>query len=204
MSLERMFVSLNSEEQAVYKRNYEVFRNYLKKKRIKLRNSRDFQRFIMRTGSDPKAREALLARNRAMDTALNAASKITALRTLLNENSDKKVLIFTQHNKLVYRISREFLLPAITHQTSKEERHDIMRKFKSANYKGIVTSRVLDEGIDVPDATVGVILSGTGSSREFIQRLGRLLRKKEGKKAKLVEIVTRETRETGISKRRRR
>jgi len=203
-TLEKIFVSLTPEEQTVYKKNYEVFRNYLKKKRIKLRNSRDFQRFIMRTGTDPNAREALLARNRALDTALNASSKIEALRTLLTENVDKKVLIFTQHNKLVYRISREFLMPAITYQTSKEERHDIMRKFKATNYKGIVTSKVLDEGIDVPDATVGVILSGTGSSREFIQRLGRLLRKKEGKKAKLVEIVTRETRETGISKRRRR
>jgi superfamily II DNA or RNA helicase len=66
----------------------------------------------------------------------------------------------------------------------------------------IVTSQVLDEGIDVPDASVGLVLGGTGSKREYIQRLGRLLRKKEGKSAKLVEIISKETVEVGISRRR--
>lgn len=202
-TLEKIFVSLTAAEQAEYEENYEVFRKYLRKKRIRLRNSRDFQRFIMRTGTDPEARRALLARNKALDVALNASSKIDALRDLLANNINEKILIFTQHNKLVHRISRGFLIPAITHQTLKEERSEILNRFKSGVYRRIVTSRVLDEGIDVPDATLGVILSGTGSSREFIQRLGRLLRKKEGKKAKLVEIVSSETRETGISKRRR-
>ncbi|UCD10244.1 MAG: hypothetical protein JSU79_00715 [Dehalococcoidales bacterium] len=73
----------------------------------------------------------------------------------------------------------------------------------SGVYTKIVTSKVLDEGIDVPDATLGVILSGTGSSREFIQRLGRLLRKKAGKEAKLVDIVSSGTKEMQISQRRR-
>jgi superfamily II DNA or RNA helicase len=66
-----------------------------------------------------------------------------------------------------------------------------------------VTSKVLDEGIDVPDASLGVILSGTGSKREFVQRLGRLLRKVEGKEAKLIEIISRSTAETKVSTRRR-
>ncbi|MDG6989788.1 MAG: hypothetical protein JRN21_10795, partial [Nitrososphaerota archaeon] len=63
----------------------------------------------------------------------------------------------------------------------------------------------LDEGIDVPEASIGVIVSGTGSSREFVQRLGRLLRKSEGKgKARLIELVSRETSETRTSSRRKR
>lgn len=202
-TLEKIFVSLTAVEQTQYEKNYGVFRKYLRKKRIRLRNSRDFQRFIMRTGTDPEARRALLARNKALDVALNSSSKTDALRDLLASNINEKVLIFTQHNKLVHRISTRFLIPAITHQTLKEERSEILDRFKSGVYRRIVTSRVLDEGIDVPDATLGVILSGTGSSREFIQRLGRLLRKREGKKAKLVEIVSSETRETWISKRRR-
>jgi superfamily II DNA or RNA helicase len=68
----------------------------------------------------------------------------------------------------------------------------------------IVTSQVLDEGIDVPDASLAVILSGTGSSRQFIQRLGRVLRKKDGKNAKLIELVSRGTAETRQSRRRKR
>jgi superfamily II DNA or RNA helicase len=203
-TLEKVFVKLTPEEQKEYDENYSVFSEYLRNRRVELRNPEDFQRFIMRTGADPEARRALLARNRALDIALNASSKIDALRDLLTSNIGEKVLIFTQHNKLVHRISREFLIPAITYQTSKDERFEILSRFRSGVYTRIVTSRVLDEGIDVPDATLGLILSGTGSSREFIQRLGRLLRKKEGKKAKLVDIVSSETKEMQISQRRRR
>ena len=67
-----------------------------------------------------------------------------------------------------------------------------------------VTGQVLDEGIDVPDASVAFIISGTGSSREYIQRLGRILRKRKGKKAKLIELVARDTLESRISTRRHR
>jgi len=202
-TLKKMFVNLIPSERKEYDKNYKVFSEYLRKKRVRLRNPKDFQRFIMRTGRDPDARKALLARNKALDIALNTSSKLDKLRILLAKATDEKVLIFTQHNKLVYKISRDFLIPAITHQTPKDERADILNKFKGSVYRRIVTSRVLDEGIDVPDATLGIILSGTGSSREFIQRLGRLLRKKEGKKAQLIEIVSSETKEMKISQRRK-
>ena len=102
----------------------------------------------------------------------------------------------------MYIISRRFLIPSITYQTPKIERRQILEKFKKGKYTTLVTSQVLDEGIDVPDASVGYILSGTGSSREYIQRLGRLLRKVEGKKAKLYEIVSEETVEVRMSNRR--
>ncbi len=65
-----------------------------------------------------------------------------------------------------------------------------------------MTSQVLDEGLDVPDASVGLVLGGTGSNREYVQRLGRLLRKKEGKIARLIEIISKETMEVGTSRRR--
>jgi superfamily II DNA or RNA helicase len=99
-------------------------------------------------------------------------------------------------------ISRRFLIPAVTYQTPKEERREILENFRTGEYNAIVTSQVLDEGVDVPDASVGFMLSGTGSTREYIQRLGRLLRKVEGKQARLVEIVSKETMEVGMSRRR--
>jgi superfamily II DNA or RNA helicase len=66
-----------------------------------------------------------------------------------------------------------------------------------------LTSKVLNEGVDVPDANVGVILSGNGSIREHVQRLGRILRKREGKRASLYEICTAVAAEGRISERRR-
>jgi len=199
---EKVYVDLAPDDKRLYDSEMAVFRNYHKEKRITLRNPRDFQRFIMITGRDQRAREALLSRNRALKLALNSEKKLNLLAEQFNEHTNNKAIVFTLHNDLVYLISRRFLIPAITHQTPKDERKEILDKFRSGQYKTIVTSQVLDEGIDVPDASLGYIVSGTGSTREYIQRLGRLLRKIEGKQARLVEIVSRETVEVGISRRR--
>ncbi len=120
----------------------------------------------------------------------------------MKKHKKGKVFIFTEHNKLVYRISREFLIPAITYRTAIKERNEILERFKSGIYKAVVTSKVLDEGIDVPDADVGIVISGTGSERAFIQRLGRILRKKKGKEAVLYEIISAETSEVNTARKR--
>jgi superfamily II DNA or RNA helicase len=200
---EKILVELTPEEQRAYDNDMTTFRFYLREKGITLRSPEDFQKFIMATGRDHRAREALLARNRALKIALNSDAKLSLLARQLEANRNEKTLIFTLHNDLVYTISRRFLVPAITYQTPKEERKEILENFRKGEYRTIVTSQVLDEGVDVPDASAGYILSGTGSTREYIQRLGRLLRKVEGKRAKLVEIVSKETVEVGISRRRR-
>jgi superfamily II DNA or RNA helicase len=132
----------------------------------------------------------------------NSKAKIEKLRECLEKNRKEKILIFTRFNQLVYKISQRFLIPAITFRTPKQERKEILQKFKNGEYTAIVTSQVLDEGVDVPDASLGFILSGSGSSREYIQRLGRILRKSKGKHAKLIEIVAKKTIETNLSQRR--
>ena len=200
---EKVSVELTPEEQQTYETEMSVFKNYLNQRRIVLKSAADFQRFIMTTGRDPHAREALLARNRALRVAVNSEAKLNQLAQRLETYKDEKILIFTLYNDLVYTISKRFLIPAVTYQTPREERREILANFGNSKYKVIVTSQVLDEGMDVPDASVGLILGGTGSTREYVQRLGRLLRKKEGKTAKLVEIISKETVEVGISRRRR-
>ena len=161
------------------------------------------ERLVMMSGRNPAARQALLARNRASYIALNSKAKLEELKEILAENTGVKTIIFTQHNSMVYGISDRFLIPFITHKTHKEERQDVLQGFKDGRYTAIVTSKVLDEGVDVPDAEMGIILSGTGSAREFIQRLGRLLRPVRTaateKKARLIEIVSAETREETIT-----
>jgi superfamily II DNA or RNA helicase len=199
---EKISVELTPQEQQIYKSQMNIFRSFLQQRKITLRSAADFQKFIMTTGRDPKAREALLARNRAIRVAVNSEAKLNVLAQQLETYKNEKILIFTLYNDLVYSISLRFLIPAITYQTSREERREILLNFGSGKYPVVVTSQVLDEGVDVPDASVGLVLGGTGSNREYVQRLGRLLRKKESKIARLIEIISKETMEVCTSRRR--
>ena len=179
--VEKRYVKLLPEEEIEYHKNYDQYLSYLQQLGIRYGQS-GFQKLIMISGKNQYARNALLARNKALDIALNSESKIEELRKILIENPHMKTIIFTQHNKLVYLISNKFLIPFITHKSSKQEREDALNGFRDGRYRVLVTSKVLDEGVDVPDAELGIIVSGTGSKREFIQRLGRLLRTKPNNK----------------------
>lgn len=204
-TIERKQTFMSVEEYRKYKENMAIYHACLKKIGLKMNSHNAFKRLIMISSKNIMARRALMGRNKAIDIALNSKSKMNEIRKILVENKDIKTIIFTQHNKLVYEISNVFLIPFITHKSSKEEREDVLTGFKDGRYKAIVTSKVLDEGIDVPDAQLGILVSGTGSSREFIQRLGRLLRpKNDNKQAILIEIVSSGTSEDLTSKRRHR
>ena len=96
-----------------------------------------------------------------------------------------------------------YLVPPITHQTKTKERKQILERFHRGDYTIVVTSQVLNEGVDVPAAAIGIVLSGTGSTRENVQRLGRILRKHGDKSAILYEVVARGTGEEMTSDRRR-
>jgi superfamily II DNA or RNA helicase len=202
-TVEKRYVKLLPEEEIEYQKNYNQYLSYLHELGIRY-SQIGLQKLIMISGKNQYARNALLARNKALDIALNSQSKIEELRKILSENPDRKTIIFTQHNKLVYLISNKFLIPFITHKSSKQEREDALNGFRDGRYRALVTSKVLDEGVDVPDAELGIIVSGTGSKREFIQRLGRLLRiKPNSKNAKLIEIVSSGTSEINTSVRRK-
>ena len=113
------------------------------------------------------------------------------------------MLIFTAENEMVYRISEQFLVPAITHETPIKERSAWLAAFNQGEIMALATSKVLNEGVNIPQAAVAVVLSGSGSTREHIQRLGRILRKQPEKEAILYEVVTSGTAEEHISERRR-
>ena len=145
----------------------------------------------------------MLAHREARGIAFGTEGKLRVLLELLQKHASDRVLIFTDDNATVYKVSQTYLIPAITHQTKVKERHSTLVRFKEGVYPRVVTSRVLNEGVDVPEANVAVVLSGTGTTREYVQRLGRILRKGEGKLALLYEVVAENTSEEGVSRRRR-
>jgi superfamily II DNA or RNA helicase len=162
-----------------------------------------WQRFVQMTCRSDDGRAAFQAYREQKRLALAAPAKIELLDGLLQRHANDRAIIFTYDNASVYQIARRFLVPAITHQTKTRERQHILERFQTGAYNVVVTSQVLNEGVDVPAANVGIILSGTGSVREHVQRLGRLLRKLGDKQALLYEVITRATAEEFTSERRR-
>jgi superfamily II DNA or RNA helicase len=202
--LKRVTVELTDDERDRYEDAQGTFVDYLKRSNLSMTSGSDYQKLVMRSGSDPKAREALLAKQRARRIMMNADAKVDTLAGILDRHRSDRVIVFTAHTELVYRLSERFLLPAITGETGASERREILSRFREGTYGRIVTANVLDEGVDVPDANVAVVLSGSGSQREFTQRLGRILRPKaDGGRALLYEVVTDETAEERVARRRR-
>ena len=202
-TIDRRRVSLTPREQEEYEASRARFLACFRKLGFRTESMHNIRRMIMMSNGNRDARDAMLARNRANEIALNSRAKIDELQAILSAGRGAKTIIFTQNNKMVYEISDRFLIPCITYRTAREERRDVLDGFKSGRYTAIVTSKVLDEGVDVPDAELGVVVSGTGSGRELIQRLGRLLRpKRGGGEARLVELVATRTGETRTSAKR--
>ncbi|MFM7371542.1 MAG: DEAD/DEAH box helicase, partial [Sphaerospermopsis kisseleviana] len=198
-------VKLSQLEREKYNQLIQTRNDFLKQSRISLGSLQGWQTFVQMSARSQNGRRAMLAHRQAKEIALGTDGKLRILADLLAEHYPSRVLIFTADNATVYRISQEFLIPAITHQTPVKERHEILTKFKEGIYNTLVASHVLNEGVDVPSASIAIILSGTGSAREYIQRLGRVLRKGnvENKQAILYEVVAEDTSEEGTSARRR-
>lgn len=195
-------IELSPEERAEYDEARGEYKAFLNGQGLtKMRNF--WSEFVMRSTRSEEGRNAMLAYRKQRQIAFANQAKLAFVEQLLTEHASDRAILFTQDNATAYEISRRFLVPVITHQTKVTERTDILEGLAEGRYRAVVTSKVLNEGVDVPDANIAVIVSGSGSVREHVQRLGRVLRKKGDKRATLYELVTANTSESFTSARRR-
>jgi superfamily II DNA or RNA helicase len=129
--------------------------------------------------------------------------KRAALAELLQRHAGARTLVFTADNATAYAIARELLVVPITHEIGRDERAAVLERFKTGEISVLVSSQVLDEGFDLPDADVAIIVGGTASARRHVQRIGRVLRPRPGKRAVVYELAVTETKEVEYVKRRR-
>ncbi len=201
--VERVAVELSPEERAEYEAERAIYRDFVGMHHIRMSSPTGWRDFVMLSSRGEDGRRAMRAYRRQRALAFAAPAKIDFVEYLLHEHRKDRCILFTQDNATAYLISRRFLVPVITHQTNVRERSEILAAFSSGALGAVATSKVLNEGVDVPDANVAVVISGSGSVREHVQRLGRVLRKREGKRATLYELVTAATSEELTSDRRR-
>ena len=161
----------------------------------------DFTSAALRTA---KGRDALSAWRASRSVLAYPRAKQSALRDLLAQHRDDRILVFTADNATAYAIARELLVVPITADIKRAERELMLERFRAGAAPVLVSSQVLDEGLDVPEAEVAIIVGGSGSERRHIQRVGRVLRPRPGKRARIYELAVEASSEVDQVVRRRR
>lgn len=198
-----IYVRLNEQEKLEYEHCRNIYRAFTQKHQLRPQDGSSFKEFIFKASRSNDGKVALAAYYKQKRIAFAAEGKMDKTEELLMKHAHDRAILFTNDNATCYAMAKRLLIPAITHHTKSKERDEILGGLREHRYSAIITSKVLNEGIDVPDANVAIVISGTGSIREHVQRLGRILRMKDGKRAVLYELVTEGTGETFTSERRK-
>ena len=196
-------VRLRAEERAEYLAAYQPFARFHRLFRATSPDG-DWAALVRAAAASEEGRAAMAGWRRARALLALPAAKREALAVLLARHPDERILVFTANNHAAYAVSRERLLPALTCDIGRRERDAVLERFRQGQVRVLVSARVLNEGLDVPDASVGIVLGGTQGGGEHVQRVGRLLRPQPGKRATLYEVVVQDTLESQQSERRHR
>ena len=149
--------------------------------------------------NDPEAAERYerLLEKRA-DIIKNASEKYDVLSSLLDSmiknDSLEDLIIFVSpqqkqdvlnllasKNIISHKLTQEEGTKAESKFGGISEREYIIKKFVSKDYKALVAIKCLDEGIDIPSASKGILMASSTNPREYIQRIGRIIRQSKGK-----------------------
>ena len=201
--VETIEVEMRPQEREQYENSRKCYIDFLRKSRISFQHPNGWSIFLRRTSESPEGKKAFKSYLLQKKLSQASGAKEECLWKLIRMHQGDRMLVFTQDNEMAYRIGKNFMLPVLTHHTKITERDAFLKFFRSGDYPILITSKVLNEGVDVPDANVGVIVSGSGSIREHVQRLGRILRARPGKQAILYELVSQNTGELFTNQRRR-
>ncbi|MBF0620753.1 MAG: DEAD/DEAH box helicase family protein [Magnetococcales bacterium] len=201
--LETVPVVLDPDEREAYDTAYAQYRGFAQASGISFSHPNGWTRFIQVCARSREGRAAFAAYRMQKQLARASRAKLRMVWLLLRRHNSEQSILFTDDNATAYTIGETFFLPVITHKTKVSERKKMLDAFRQGKIPSVVTSRVLNEGVDVPEVSVAIIVSGSGSVREHVQRLGRILRPREGKQAVLYELVSEDTAETYTSERRR-
>jgi DNA excision repair protein ERCC-3 len=107
--------------------------------------------------------------------------KETKLEELLAAKDGEKTVIFCDWLDQAEGLSEEFDIPFVTGETDHDRREEILGQFRDGEIDRMIISRVGDEGLDIPDAEVAIVMSGQGGSRrQATQRAGRVMRPEGG------------------------
>jgi DNA excision repair protein ERCC-3 len=113
---------------------------------------------------------------KAIIASKNPAKKQN-LEDILDKHQEEKTIIFCDWIDQGEDLREEYDIPFVSGETDFEDREDYFEKFRQDELNTIIVSRIGDEGLDLPDAEIGIVMSGQGGSRrQATQRAGRVMR----------------------------
>ncbi len=189
-------VTLHVELDADERRRYEQARAPMEAAWLAFRRTwpgRGWSELLRELGRSSEGRRLLALHRVAKAAVLMASAKADLSARILAHHSTERVLVFTARNAAAWALSERLLLPAITCHTSRGERNELLEAFREGRLGALISTRVLNEGIDVPEASVALVLGGEAGRREHVQRVGRVLRPRPGKRAIIYELVVRDS-----------
>jgi len=198
----RIPVALNDSEQATYDQCSRIIQQFIVSHRKNLPGY-TWQDLCKESGRDPQARQAQKAYYLKDAIESRAAEKLRVLEDIFRLHKGQQILVFAGSNMMAIEVSQRFLVPTILSHTRKRERLAVLEGFENGLFEVLVANRVLDEGVDVPEAKVAIVIGGQGSTRQAKQRLGRILRRLGNARAVLYEVICENTKEVQRSRRRR-
>jgi superfamily II DNA or RNA helicase len=196
-------VDLDPAERAEYDRLERTFRDVMTRFR-RFHPGATWDEFARAAARTDEGRRAIVAFHRARRLLAFPSAKRAALGRLLDHHREARTLVFVGDNQTAYAVAREHLVMPLTCDITRKERERALALFRNGKLRALVSAQVLNEGLDVPDAEVGIVVAGRGGEREHVQRIGRLLRPRAGKRALVYELVVRGTREVRDARRRHR
>jgi superfamily II DNA or RNA helicase len=199
----RIPVQLEPAEQAAYDSAGQVVRSFLIAKRTAGEKNYGWEDLCAEAGKDPDARQAQKAYYTRKSIEDRAREKLRVLEDLFRIHVGERVIVFAGSNMMAMDISRRFLVPTLLNHSRKKERLTVLEGFRNGVFPVLVANQVLDEGVDVPEAKVAVVIGGHASTRQAKQRLGRILRKSGNSHATLYEVVCQDTKDEERSRQRR-
>lgn len=126
-----------------------------------------------------------------------ASNKVAQLQKLVIQNLDSKMLVFGGANAFTDTLCDATQPFSVSYHSgkTKKQRENALLEFKEGNKNVLCSTKALNQGLDVPDASVGVVCGLTSKALPMIQRIGRLIRFQEDKKGKIYILYVKDSQE---------
>jgi superfamily II DNA or RNA helicase len=193
-AIERRYVDLTPAERARYDAESARFEEYAERSQWRtMADSPDeaWKRFAASARRSASARRAMRAFRERERIVRMAESKFEESARVLRLFPDEQAVLFCGGTDVAMELSRRLAIPLISATTPASERYSILEAMRTGALRAVASVKVLDEGWDVPNAKLGIVLgdSTRGGARQHTQRLGRILRRQGDQVASLFELV---------------